>query len=188
MARVARITGRQSIKDNLDDYVLEVGTNFEPLSDEAARLFDSYGPAKEVLDLGCGDGAAIKAFLRLGYDVTGLDINQVKLGHVPPEASTVCSDFLTYLRSMPTGYLANVFSHHALEHTPDYAEVLAEIGRVLKPGGLCLIVVPAYGELYSIHHAVFEAIDELQPPHTELVYGQERARDELEFWCLSRKL
>ncbi len=43
----------------------------------------------------------------------------------------------------PDGFFDVVYSRHALEHSNDLAGTLAEIRRVLKPGGIFLFCVPA---------------------------------------------
>ncbi|MDD2907772.1 MAG: class I SAM-dependent methyltransferase [Candidatus Gracilibacteria bacterium] len=71
--------------DKFLDYYEEVvrGIN-SPLEDEVAFLHEDcimeYNPeAKSILELACGTGTVAKEFVKLGYDVTGLDINEKML-------------------------------------------------------------------------------------------------------------
>lgn len=175
----------QSIKENLAEYILEVGTNFEQMSIEAVNFMDNYATVKEVIDLGCGDGAAYNEFARLGYKVTGVDINERKLGQI--KGKTICSDFMTHLKHLKSASVENIFSHHAMEHYPFYEQVLAEIARVLKPGGYSLVICPFEGGFRGTHHAVYSHAEHLIPPEFEAVYAEKKTRQEPEVWALGRK-
>ncbi|MDD3145091.1 MAG: class I SAM-dependent methyltransferase [Candidatus Gracilibacteria bacterium] len=68
--------------DKFLDYYEEVvrGIN-SPLEDEVFFLKEDciveYNPdAKNILELACGTGAVAKEFIKAGYEVTGLDINE----------------------------------------------------------------------------------------------------------------
>lgn len=179
------ISHEQSIKENLAVYTLEVGSSFEAMSIEAAQFLDRYTTVKQVVDLGCGDGAAFNEFTRLGYKVTGVDINPEKLKQI--KGYTVCNDFITYLKHLKSDSVENIFSHHALEHYPFYEQVLAEIARVLKPGGYSLIICPYEGGFRGTHHAVYSDPEHLLPPGFEPIITERKTRQEPEVWALGRK-
>jgi SAM-dependent methyltransferase len=163
MAKVADVTHDESIKENLEEWCYELETDYKQYSESAAKEFLDYVGKRVVVDLGGGDGAGANVFIANGNKVTVVDINQKKLDRVEG-AATVCQDFLEFL-SKPVG---NLFIHHALEHYPDYEEVLKRIGKYLRPGCYCYIAVPAGDHLHSVHHVAFDSPEELVPPGLEL--------------------
>jgi SAM-dependent methyltransferase len=104
-------------------------------------------PARgRVLDFGCGNGDLVHLFGGLGYDAFGCDM-QFKEG--PHVAELTASDHLRLIREtpyslpFPDAYFDAVFSAQVLEHVQDYAPTLAEVHRVLRPGGVALHQFPS---------------------------------------------
>jgi SAM-dependent methyltransferase len=87
------------------------------------------------INLGCGNKR------REGF--IGIDV-----GDVP--AVDVRRDVLEYLRSLPDGSVAEVYSRHFLEHLepPALQELLAQVDRVLRPGGHIHFIVPHFSNPY----------------------------------------
>jgi SAM-dependent methyltransferase len=87
------------------------------------------------LNLGCGNKR------REGF--VGVDI-----GDFP--AVDVRSDVHEYLRSLPDASVAEVYSRHFLEHLepPALQELLAQVDRVLQPGGRIHFIVPHFSNPY----------------------------------------
>lgn len=167
MAKLANLTPDESIKQNLETWCFEVGTHFEGYSIAAANEFIKYIGKQRVADVGAGDGAATKVFRKNGNPTVAVDINVHKLAEIGGE--TEVADFITYL-SKP---LDNIFMHHSLEHYSDPATVLRILGDNLKQGKHFYIAVPKGDSLHSVHHAVFESLDELYPPRTEILEARE---------------
>lgn len=96
------------------------------------------GPADRVVDIGCGPGTAARRAARLGARVTGVDPAPVMLrvargfGH---------RDRITYIdgraEALPLtdGAATVAWSIAAVHHWPDLDAGLAEVRRVLAPGG-----------------------------------------------------
>lgn len=107
------------------------------------RLFRSYEYPAPVLDLGCGDGV----FAKLVFDApltAGIDIlaNRVRMAqHTGAHRLPLTGD----ATAMPfaAAQFNTVFSGCAMEHVPPLPEMLAEIARVLKPGGRLITTVPS---------------------------------------------
>jgi SAM-dependent methyltransferase len=92
--------------------------------------------AGKVLDLGCGVG---HSYHLLEPRVTvGVDLDAASLEDQDRE--THVAD----MRSLPFGdaSFASVVSIHSIEHVPDAEPVLAEVSRVLEPGGTAVFVTP----------------------------------------------
>ena len=150
-------------------------------------------PAGRVLDLGCGIG---HSYERLApRETVGVDLEPGVLRDQARE--THAAD----MRALPfaPGSFASVLSVHSIEHVPDPARVLAEVVRVLEPGGVAVFATPnrlTFGrpdEIIDPYHHVefdasqlralcapwFEAVEVLglfgSPRYMEL-FGEERAR------------
>lgn len=179
------VDAEAAIAANLELWGFEIGGDYEACSQEAAEECMPLLSGSQVVDLGCGDGAALTRFIALGTDTLGIDINAEKLARCP--GPTIQTDILSWLREKPDDSVPNVFAHHSLEHLAGVTEVLAEIARVLKPGGLFYAVVPADGHLRDAHFTAFEAAAELLPPGLMQLHADFQFRVEPEWKLIARK-
>ncbi len=115
-------------------------------------------PGMTVLDLGCGEGRHAFEAYRRGAHVVAVDwgVDEVTTtrrwlgaiadaGEAPRGARyEVVRGDLTAL-PVPDASVDRVMASEVLEHIPDDAAALAEIARVLKPGGRVAVTVPRYG-------------------------------------------
>jgi len=102
------------------------------------RLATSAGAAGgPVLDLGCGRGYWLRRMVRAGLGPVGVEYDPVRAAEAALQAPVATGDAAHLpLRS---DSVAVVWSIHVLHHLPDPAAVLAEVGRVLWPGGHLII-------------------------------------------------
>jgi 2-polyprenyl-3-methyl-5-hydroxy-6-metoxy-1,4-benzoquinol methylase len=99
------------------------------------------GPGKAVLDLGCRAGALSQHFLA-GNEVTGVDVDGNALRFAAERGlQTVWGDVEETL-SFEDESFDVVVAGEILEHVRFPDEVMAEIGRVLKPDGVVVGSVP----------------------------------------------
>ena len=93
-------------------------------------------PPGRVLDLGCGTGHSYR--LLEPRESVGLDVSEEALAGQDRE--TVAADMREL--PFPDTSFASVLSVQSIEHVPDPERVLAEVRRVLEPGGTALFVTP----------------------------------------------
>jgi SAM-dependent methyltransferase len=103
------------------------------------------GRAGRVLDVGCGRGYLLDAFRRRGWSAEGTELSE-QSARQPREAFglTVHVGPLESL-ALPGGAFDAVTMWHVLEHVADPAGLLAEVHRLLRPGGVFMVGVPNFG-------------------------------------------
>lgn len=97
-----------------------------------------HGASARVLDVGCGAGFLSNHLAREGFEVTGLDASQAAIQvaarhDVSGKARYLLGDAL--LLPFPDASFDAVCAMDFLEHVEEPARAVAEMARVLKPGG-----------------------------------------------------
>jgi len=113
---------------------------------------------ERLLDLGCGGGRHAFEAARRGAKVIAFDAGpdevvkvrdvlgaMVDAGEIsdPTGTGAVQGDALRL--PFPDGAFDRVIAAEVLEHIPDDADAIAELVRVLRPGGLIAVTVPRFG-------------------------------------------
>lgn len=125
------------------DRVSAYAALFAPVSDQivpALVAASGAGPGRRVLDVCCGHGNATEALAATGAEVTGLDFSAAFLEIARqrvPAAAFVEGD----VQAMPfeDGAFDAVTCNVGLGHVPDPDAAVAEIARVLAPGGRAVL-------------------------------------------------
>jgi SAM-dependent methyltransferase len=152
--------------------------------------FDRFpvGPGDTVLDMGCGGGRHAFALYRRGAHVTALDMDPAELkdvagmfaamaeaGEVPAGASAASVRGTAYALPFADDTFDYVVCAEVLEHLPQDSRAMAELTRVLKPGGLIAVTVPRWGpEL--VCWALSSAYHEVEGGHVRIYRGSELVR------------
>ncbi len=107
------------------------------------------GPAGKLLDLGCGTGRMAARIVARGFDYTGIDasenmIEAARRGHPAPGTTfEVGPSYATPFgdRSFDVCLCVGVYQY--LINGPDGPATMAEIARVLRPGGRLVMIEQA---------------------------------------------
>ena len=101
-----------------------------------------------VLDVGCGRGTILNQMAEAGFESHGFELSRdAAEGLHPAVQLTVGSDLTT--AEYPDDHFDLITAWHVLEHVSDPRSTLAEMQRILKPGGRIAIAVPNFGSLQA---------------------------------------
>src|SRR5882724_7193660 len=129
---------------------------FRSLHAHVAHVLDArLGKDAEVLDAGCGTGGLIRrlAPFRPTWRWTGVDVSPVALELARQRCRSEVKFREASVTALPSGdaHFDAVVSADVLYHVDDDALALREFFRVLRPGGVVVLNLPAYQWLWSYH-------------------------------------
>jgi SAM-dependent methyltransferase len=112
-------------------------------------------PGERVLDMGCGGGRHAFALYKRGAHVVALDMDAAELkdvagmfealaGEVPAGARAQAVRGDAYRLPFADATFDKVIAAEILEHLPADVDAMAELARVLKPGGRIAVTVPRW--------------------------------------------
>jgi SAM-dependent methyltransferase len=103
-------------------------------------------PQQKVLDVGCGNGYVLSRYAAAGAAVYGVDLTRTAvelsrarfaLAGLRGQFAVGNAEHLPY----PRGTFACICSMGVLHHLPDIGKAIAEIHRVLRPGGRFILML-----------------------------------------------
>ncbi len=110
-----------------------------------------------VLDLGCGRGSQIIYMKGLGFQMSGCDIRQkdieCALSALKGSNGPAADVRLSTPSELPfeTGEFHAVYANGVFEHCPEMPALIAEVSRVLIPGGIFLTAFPLRSVVVEPH-------------------------------------
>jgi len=111
-----------------------------------------------LLDMSCSNGLMTKCLAEKFGSVTGIDIDEGALVHAREENARSNISYEN-MDGLHTTFEDNTFDvalcNQMYEHVPDPFQLMSEIHRVLKPGGICyfgatsrlIVIEPHYGKI-----------------------------------------
>lgn len=164
--------------------------HYENAADQVLEFLGDDGgiEGKTVADVGCGDGIidlalTIKGRPKkfVGYDVRTTDVDALLRSAAIAGVAETLPDALTFAPSSldglpaPDNFFDVVVTWSAFEHVSDPVRMLAEISRVLKPGGvLFLQLFPFFASEHGGH--LWPHYDE---PYPHLTHSAEAIREHI---------
>lgn len=105
------------------------------------RYFGKNVNGKKILDVGCGKGNHLAGFSRCGMDACGLDKREACIQSGRDFTVAYCD-----IENEPFPFAENsfdfIFSKSVLEHVMNTDNFLQQGLRVLKPGGIAVLMTP----------------------------------------------
>lgn len=173
-----------------DDHVSVYETVFEPLTNSFAKASIArlgVAPGQAVLDSGAGAGGAALMLAGQGLRVTAIDASAAMVARIRDRAAAAGAAIDARVMDgaalgLPSGAFDAALSVFGVILYPDAARGLAEMARVVKPGGRIAVVTwtePERYELAARVRAASLAVWPEQPPTS--LPAQLRYRAEPEF-------
>jgi len=106
-------------------------------------------PAR-VVELGCGSGNVLEALGEFG-EALGVEADERLVAAARAAGLDVRRGSLPHDVPVPTGSADAVLLLDVIEHVDDDVAALGAARRLLRPGGLLLVTVPAHPWLWSAH-------------------------------------
>ncbi|WP_445634867.1 methyltransferase domain-containing protein [Nostoc sp. DSM 114161] len=149
-----------------------------------------YVAGKSVLDIACGEGYGCALLASVAKSVLGVDINSEVVEYATKEYSTHKN--VTFMVGscdsipLPDNSVDVVTSFETIEHHDKHEEMMQEIKRVLKPGGILIISSPnrltysdepKYSNPFHVKELYYEELTALLRRYFDYVeiYGQRMA-------------
>lgn len=147
-----------------DDEWEKAYLRFETPEDETLKFISrltelgarNWSPDAEIVELFCGRGNGLHALERLGFTkVEGIDLSASLLAQYRGPAKCSVGD----CRDLPLAdeskdiVIVQGGLHHLLELPADLDKTLVEMRRVLRPGGLAVVVEPWLTPFLRLVHA-----------------------------------
>lgn len=130
------------------------------------QLIQRHAPPGRLLDISTGDAHFLQVARDAGFEVTGTEFSE--------HAADLCRKrgfdvHVGAFEGLPDSCPFDVITlWHVLEHLPHPGQALLRIGRLLGPGGICVIAVPN-----EDHSLFFPPKSARANPFGELLWGHE---------------
>jgi 2-polyprenyl-3-methyl-5-hydroxy-6-metoxy-1,4-benzoquinol methylase len=100
-----------------------------------------YVQGGRMLDVGCGNGRYLSTMRKLGWQVQGVEFSEdgvrvCRKAELPVHHGDLAS------AGFPDASFDLITVRHVIEHIPEPHPFMAELSRILKPGGLLVIETP----------------------------------------------
>ena len=141
--------------DQVCDESREIPFNYGYLLNHAASI------GGRILDYGCGRGEIVSLGRRRGLDIWGADSYE---SHYVSFLQAVADETHCYIKRIqashadfPDEHFDLVLSNQVLEHVTEPEAAIADMGRLLKPGGTLIAAFPVTSTWYEGHVGLYFA-------------------------------
>jgi SAM-dependent methyltransferase len=120
-------------------YEAERHHGYHRLIDELElELVRRHGAGRDVFEAGCGTGLLLREAARVARSAVGLDLSRGMLAPARARGLRVVQGSLTDV-PLPSASFDLVYSMKVLAHVPPIERAVAELARLLRPGGHVLL-------------------------------------------------
>jgi SAM-dependent methyltransferase len=117
---------------------------------EDVRRIAEFVPSGKVLEVGCGYGYFLQCALEAGYDAYGIDLSPTAVKWASERLpDRVFCGLLEEVPQIREQQYDVIFGSHLIEHLTEPGAFLEHAARLLRPGGLIVLVTPNIGSLLS---------------------------------------
>jgi SAM-dependent methyltransferase len=114
-------------------------------------------PTTRILDIGCGTGHTLVYLKKLGYEeAAGVDMSALAIDFCTQLGLSNVKQGDALALDYPDGAFDTLLAFDVIEHLRDDRLALCEFHRVLRPGGVAIVTVPAFRALWSQHDVVLQ--------------------------------
>lgn len=122
-----------------ESYERERHHGYHRLIDELELdLVRRYGTGRDVFEAGCGTGLLLRETAAIARSAVGLDLSRGMLGAARRRGLRVVQGSLTEV-PLPSASFDLAYSMKVLPHVPPIRDALAELARLVRPGGHLLL-------------------------------------------------
>lgn len=105
------------------------------------EMIEKHTPKGKILDIGCATGHFLEIAKSGGWNETGMELNNMAVAHCKKNGINIIQSRLND-NTFPESSFEAVTLWDVLEHIDNPGEVIGNAYKILKQGGILLIVVP----------------------------------------------
>lgn len=146
--------GRLGVSDHLRLFVEEMAYERRSILDFMMRAADAIEPGARIADVGAGDAPYRELFAHADYvaiDWTNSPHEGVRDVDIEASADAI---------PVEPGSFDAAIATQVLEHVPDPAKVVAELHRIVRPGGRVFVTAPLVWELHELPYDYYRYTSE----------------------------
>lgn len=127
-----------------DDYLAD-RPHIERKFDQVLGHLERYAGPGRLLDVGAGPGFLVAVAARRGWDAVGIDVNPWAAGYARSDVGVDVRCTTLDDAGFEPGSFDAVTLMDVVEHVPDPDALLAQVARLVRPGGAVAILTPDAG-------------------------------------------
>jgi ubiquinone/menaquinone biosynthesis C-methylase UbiE len=159
---------RRAVETYYDEYATWYETErregyFGVLNELEFRAVEAAVHGRDVLEVGCGTGLLLERAAATAHRATGVDLSGGMAAFTRSHKGLPVAQASATALPFPAASFDVVYSFKVLPHVPDLAGALAEIDRVLRPGGRAFVEVYNPWSLKRIANAIDRALGRGKP-------------------------
>ena len=108
---------------------------------EIVASFEPYRRTNRLLDIGCGAGTLLTVAKQAGRNAGGVEVSLPTVEYLSKQGLNVFPGELAQAQ-FPAGHFDVVTAGELIEHVPDPSSLVAEVARILRPGGIFWATTP----------------------------------------------